>query len=88
MAANPNPTGRVSASASKAMPNRRRGPSPVVVNGLMSGYWKRSFVKDRVVIETNVVSSVKELASHGIDKAAREFGKFLNRPVVVSQRSV
>ena len=62
--------------------------SPVVLNGLMSGYWKRNFIKDKVLIEANVFSPLMKLASNGIEAAARKFGKFLKTPVEVSQRNV
>ena len=62
--------------------------SPVVLNGLMSGFWKRSFIKDKVLIEANVFSPLMKPASDGIEAAARKFGKFLKTSVEVSQRNV
>ncbi|SRR5215204_510712 len=59
--------------------------SPIVINGLMAGYWKRSFMKDKVLIETNVVSSISKSASDAMEAAARRFGKFLKMPIEVSQ---
>ena len=62
--------------------------SPVVVNRLLSGYWKRNFMKDKVMIETNVFSALMKTATDGIEAAAQKLGKFLKLRVEVSQREV
>jgi hypothetical protein len=59
--------------------------SPIVINGLMAGYWKRSFVKDKVLIETNLIASTSRSASDAMEAAARRFGKFLKLPIEVSR---
>ena len=62
--------------------------SPIVINGLMAGYWKRSFLKDKVLIETNVIASVSKTSIDAMETAARRFGKFLKMPVEVSRKGL
>ena len=58
--------------------------SPIVINGLMAGYWKRHLVKDKIIVETNIFSSMNKSTANSIEAAARRYGKFLKTPVAVS----
>lgn len=62
--------------------------SPIVINGLMAGYWKRRLVKDTIMVETNIFSSMNKSAIDSIETAARRYGKFLKMPVAVSGKYV
>jgi len=55
--------------------------SPLIINGRMTGIWKRSFEKDKVSIETNSFAPLSKSSITGIGTAARKFGKFLQMPV-------
>lgn len=51
----------------------------VVVNEKVTGLWKRSVVKDKVVIETTPFKRTAKTDKPLIAKAAAHFGRFLNR---------
>ena len=62
--------------------------SPIVINGLMAGYWKRRLVKDTIMVETNTLSPMKKSTIDSIEAAARRYGKFLQMPVAVAGKYV
>jgi Winged helix DNA-binding domain len=62
--------------------------SPIVINGLMAGYWKRRLVKDTIMVETNIFSTINKSSTASIEAAARKYGKFLKTPVAVSCKYV
>ena len=59
--------------------------SVVIANGKVAGTWKRILEKDRVVIETNTFDPLSKSRKQAIAREARRYGKFINRPVVVTE---
>ncbi|MEO6719040.1 MAG: winged helix DNA-binding domain-containing protein [Ferruginibacter sp.] len=49
----------------------------IVMNGQVTGLWKRSFKKDSVIIETNLFKPPSAAAKKQIDKAAKQYARFL-----------
>lgn len=60
--------------------------SPVIMNGLMAGYWKKNSVKGKKFLDANVFSPLGKSASDSMEAAAKKFGKFLKIPVVMSHK--
>jgi hypothetical protein len=56
----------------------------VVINGKVTGSWKRIVVKDQVQITASVFKTHSRSARNLIEKAARLYGKFLDKKAVVS----
>ena len=54
----------------------------IVVDGQIVGTWKRTFSKDRVVIETKLFNRLTKAENRAIAVAARRYGDFLQRSVV------
>jgi hypothetical protein len=61
--------------------------SPIIINGRMAGFWKRSFARDEVVIETKTFISLSKSTARDTYVAASGLGKFLRMPVVLSNRN-
>lgn len=51
----------------------------MVVNGQVTGLWKRTIKKDKVLIETEPFGRTGKSTKQMIEKAAVNFGRFLNR---------
>ncbi len=58
----------------------------IVINGHVTGLWKRTIKKDRVLIETDYFQPHDKSMKGLIEKAAMEFGRFLNMKVEVKHR--
>jgi len=57
---------------------------PVIVeNGQVSGTWKRTIKKDRVIIETDHFRAQSEASKKRIEKSAKLFGGFLGKKVEI-----
>ena len=56
----------------------------IVINGHVTGIWKRTLKKDKVIIETDLFQPHNKLAKDLIEEKAKEFGKFLDKKVEVS----
>lgn len=55
---------------------------PVIVeNGQVTGIWKRTIQKDKVIIETDYFKPQNEASKKQVQKAAGRFGKFLNKQI-------
>ncbi len=52
---------------------------PVVINGQVAGLWKRTFQKNKVIIETDLFQPVDKTIKSQIETKARIFGKFINK---------
>ena len=57
--------------------------APIVTHGVMSGVWKRSFVKDGILIQLNPFAPMSKSATAGIATAGRKLGKFFGMPVTL-----
>ncbi len=55
----------------------------IVINGKITGLWKRFFIKDRIIIETEFFRPHSNAAKKSIEKAAEKFGHFLNKETEV-----
>jgi hypothetical protein len=55
----------------------------IVVNGLVVGYWRRTFSKGRAVIEPAPFRPLTKDEQDGVVTAAEQFGAFLEMPVSV-----
>ena len=55
----------------------------IVINGQVTGLWKRSFKKGTVYIETDFFNLPSEAAKKQVEKAAKLFGRFLGKKVSV-----
>ena len=53
----------------------------VVIDGQVSGLWKRSFKKDKVILETNMFHSIDSATNSRIEKASIHYGNFVNKKV-------
>lgn len=55
----------------------------ILVNGGVSGVWKRTFKKDRVVIENQFFRPPDESTKHLLEETFAEYGNFLGRKVEI-----
>ncbi|MDW7732286.1 MAG: winged helix DNA-binding domain-containing protein [Methanolobus sp.] len=55
----------------------------ILVDGGVSGVWKRTFKKDRVVIETHFFRSLEESTNYLLEEAFAKYGHFLGRKVEI-----
>jgi hypothetical protein len=51
----------------------------IVVNGKVIGKWKRTFKKEKVIIETEIFEPQSKMRIAHMQKSAEKFGKFLER---------
>ncbi len=58
----------------------------IVVNGQVTGIWKRTIKKDKVVIEPSFFKNSNKLSKTILEKAAEPFGKFLNMKTEIKMR--
>ena len=56
----------------------------IVINGLVTGIWKRTILKDKVLIETELFQSISKSTKNKIEKAFMKYGDFLSKKVEVS----
>jgi Winged helix DNA-binding domain len=59
----------------------------IVVNGQVTGLWKRTIKKNKVIIETELFQTINKLTRNMIDKKASSFGKFLAKEIEVVHNS-
>jgi hypothetical protein len=59
----------------------------IVYGGLVMGSWRRTFQKGSVVIELAPFAPLDDRAAEAISAAARRYGAFLGKPVVIAQAS-
>jgi len=55
----------------------------IVINGKVTGLWKRTVKKDKVLIETNFFSAHDKATKNLIEESAQAFGHFLGKKVEV-----
>ena len=53
----------------------------IVVNGQVAGIWKRSLIKNKILLETRFFNSANGIKPKSIDKAVSVLGKFMNREI-------
>ena len=58
----------------------------IVINGQVTGIWKRTIKKDRVLVETELFRQPEDLTRSLIEKAAAEFARFLGKQIKVSHK--
>lgn len=56
-------------------------PATVVINGKVEGTWKRTLLKDRVLVEVTPFSTFSPARQTAVAKAAKHFGRYLSFPV-------
>jgi hypothetical protein len=56
----------------------------IVIDGHVTGLWKRSFKKDKIIIDIDYLQAHTKLEKALIQKAAKSFGVFLNKNVEVN----
>jgi hypothetical protein len=56
----------------------------VVVDGRVVGTWKRVLKKNAIVVTPTYFTKISEAQAHAVAVAADRYGRFLNRPAVVS----
>jgi hypothetical protein len=59
----------------------------IVVNGQVTGLWRRTFQKDKVIVETYFFHPPDPMTRNLIDKKALEFGQFLGKETEVISKS-
>lgn len=64
---------------SKAVSNNGMFWPIIVVNGQVTGIWKRTIKKDKVIVETEHFNQPNKTTTDLIEKAARQFGDFLGK---------
>jgi DNA glycosylase AlkZ-like len=62
--------------------------SPVIIDGLIAGNWKRSLSGNGVSMETNLFSNAGKSITEAITATTRQFGKFIDRPVISIKTNV
>jgi hypothetical protein len=58
----------------------------IVLNGQVTGLWKRTIKKDKVIIETELFHKHSSTDIRMIKKAAEEFGEFLGKKAEIAIR--
>ena len=56
---------------------------PILINGQVAGLWKRTFQKNKVIIETDLFQPADKSIRNQIESKAGLFGKFLNKEAEV-----
>jgi hypothetical protein len=56
----------------------------VTVDGRVRGAWRRTLVRDRVIVEVKTMRPMHRAESQAVEEAARRMSRFLGRSVVVS----
>lgn len=56
----------------------------VVINGKVTGIWKRTVIKDKVQVAASLFKPHSKTAKTLIEKAAKEYGRFLDKQSVVN----
>ncbi|MCA9976150.1 MAG: AlkZ family DNA glycosylase, partial [Anaerolineales bacterium] len=60
----------------------------IVVNGHVTGTWKRTIKKDKVVVETTYFNQPDKTTTNLVEKAAQPFGDFLEKKVEIDDTAV
>lgn len=60
--------------------------SPVISGGRITGTWKRVFEKEGVAITVNLFAPQNKASKLAADIAIREFGKFIDMPVITKSK--
>jgi uncharacterized protein YacL len=55
----------------------------LVMDGRIVGTWKRTFKKDTVVIELNLLASLNKTEARALDAAIERYSGFLDMPATV-----
>ncbi|MDP4208282.1 MAG: winged helix DNA-binding domain-containing protein [Bacteroidota bacterium] len=69
----------------KAVSNNGLFWPTIVINGQVTGIWKRTIKKDKVLLETNFFDPQNNAAKNGILKAFSPFGMFINKEIEIIQ---
>jgi hypothetical protein len=72
---------------SKAVSNNGIFRPIVVINGQVTGIWKRTIKKDKIVVETKLFQLPDKSAMHLIENAARLYGNFIGMETEISVSS-
>jgi hypothetical protein len=59
----------------------------IVINGQVTGLWKRSVVKDKVIIETDSFQTYDEVMQDLVKEQASCYGRFLNKEIEVRYKT-
>jgi len=57
----------------------------IVVNGKVTGIWKRTIKKDKVIVETEFFKQPNQIQNSLIEKAANQFGHFIELKTEINQ---
>ena len=57
----------------------------IVVNGQVTGIWKRTIKKDKVIVETEFFKQPNQIQNSLIEKAANQFGHFIELKTEINQ---
>lgn len=68
----------------KAVSNNGMFWPVIVINGKVTGTWKRSIKKDNVIMETKFFKQPDKAEKSMVEEASEKFGRFLNRNILVS----
>lgn len=71
----------------KAVSNNGVFKPVIVINGQVAGLWRRTIIKDRVVVETDFFQSPNKSIKGLIEKEAEIFGSFLGKKVAVKHNT-
>ena len=63
----------------KAVSNNGLFRPVILVNGKVAGLWKRTLVKDKVIVEAQFFERPNKTIIRAVEKASEEFGKFLGK---------
>ena len=67
----------------KAVSNNGLFRPVILVNGKVTGLWKRTFVKDTVIVETQFFEKTGKTVKHLVENESKKFGKFLGKKAEV-----
>ena len=56
----------------------------IIIDGKVKGTWRRTFKKDRVIVEINLFVKLNSTQNKKIIYTVKKFGKFLNLPVEIT----
>jgi len=58
----------------------------IVINGQVTGIWKRVIKKDKVLVETELFNQPGKSTKSLIEKAAAQYGQFLGKKIEIRHR--
>ena len=67
----------------KAVSNNGLFRPVILVNGKVTGLWKRTFVKDTVIVEAQFFEKTGKTVKHLVENESKKFGKFLGKKAEV-----